>query len=272
MDMTKAFEAEKNRKAFTYTAIICGIILLLFLIIRWKVEPVTIPVIQDLIEINLGNNEEGFGEEQPLIKGNRTPAEETIAANKTPASANTVNEEVQPEDDAEKDAAPVTRPSKIPAKTTAVTPVTTPSPKPQKPKITYNGPQTGPPGNNPTEDNGFKNQGKNKKGPGDDGIPEGDKDSYGNTKGGKKGGPKIISGNRKIIRYYTFTGDLNKATIFAVIRVSPSGQGSYVRMVKPSTSFDPAYGRAISNYLSNIQFDNAPEESMVTVQFNFNVN
>jgi hypothetical protein len=59
--MTSTFESEKNRKAFTYTVIICVVLLLLFILIRWKQEPVSIPVVQDLIEINLGNNEEGFG-------------------------------------------------------------------------------------------------------------------------------------------------------------------------------------------------------------------
>ena len=72
--MTKEleFESEKNKKAFLYTAIICGILLLLFILISWKVMPPSIPIVQDLMEINLGNNDEGFGEKQPLIKGERS--------------------------------------------------------------------------------------------------------------------------------------------------------------------------------------------------------
>ena len=80
MNSEQIFEVQKNRKAFTYTLIICGVILLLFIIISWKVQPPTPPVVQDLIEINLGNDEDGFGEIQPLIKGERSPAEETVTA------------------------------------------------------------------------------------------------------------------------------------------------------------------------------------------------
>ena len=76
--MTKAFESEKNRKALMYTLMICGALLLMFFLISWKVMPPTPPLVQDLIEINLGNNEEGFGEEQPLIKGERSQAQEEI--------------------------------------------------------------------------------------------------------------------------------------------------------------------------------------------------
>ena len=72
--MTYTFESEKNKKALLYTAIICTILLLLFILISWKTTPPSIPNIQELIEVNLGNEMEGMGEEQPLIKGNPTPA------------------------------------------------------------------------------------------------------------------------------------------------------------------------------------------------------
>ena len=56
MNSKQIFEVQKNRKAFTYTLLICGVLLLLFIIVRWKVQPPTQPVVQDLIEINLGND------------------------------------------------------------------------------------------------------------------------------------------------------------------------------------------------------------------------
>lgn len=272
--MNKAFESEKNRKALLYTTIICVTILLLFIIISWKVMPPTVPVVQDLIEINLGNEEEGFGDEQPLIKGNRTPVKENNSSANESAENFSETEKIDPDPNAEKDAAPVTKTEKITPKPKINKPVVLPTPvvKPQKPKITYKGPENGPPGNNPTEDNGYKNQGKDPNKTGDDGDLNGNKDSYGKTPGGKTGGPRVTQGNRKIVRYYSFTGDLNKATIYAVIKVSPSGQGTFIRLVKPSTSFEQGYATAISNYLRNIQFDKAAGESTVTVQFNFNVN
>lgn len=273
--MSTAFETEKNRKAFIYTAIICICLLLLFILISWKVMPPTVPVVQDLIEINLGNNEEGFGEEQPLKKGNRTPSEENIPGPKQAAAKAVETEKVEPDENADEDAAAVNKPDKNKTKVKvekAETPVIAPAPKPQKPKITYNGPGSGPAGNNPTQDNGYTYQGNKPGGKGDNGDPNGNKDSYGNTPGGKIGGPKVTKGNRKIVRYYSFTGDLQKATIYAKIKVSPSGVGTFVGFDKYSTSQSPAYATAISNYLRTMQFDKSDDESVVTVQFNFNIN
>lgn len=273
--MTTTFETEKNRKALLYTAIICGLLLLMFVLISWKDVPPTAPVALDLIEINLGNNEEGWGEEQPLIKGERSPSqEETVVPQQTAAAPEESEDRVNPDDNAEADAAPVNKPVKTIPKVTkpaATAPVAIAAPKPQKPKVTYNGPGTGG-GNNATEDNGYKYQGNKPGGTGDAGDPTGNKDSYGNTPGGKVGGPRVTSGNRKVVRYYSFTAELKKATIYAQIKVSPSGQGSFIKIVKPSTSFDQAYANAISGYLRNMQFDKASDESIVTVQFNFTVN
>jgi hypothetical protein len=268
--MTSTFESEKNRKAFTYTVIICVVLLLLFILIRWKQEPVSIPVVQDLIEINLGNNEEGFGETQPLTKGNPTPETPTIAPTKTSAPAS-APDDVAPEENAPEDAAPVVKPIKKSPVVNNSKPESKAAPKPKKPLITYPGDKKGPPGNNDTEDNEFKSQGKKPKSINDDGIPEGAKDAFGKNPGGGKGGPKVIKGSRKIVHYYTFTGEMEKATIYALIRVSPAGKGSFLGFDKKSTSRDQAYADAIRNYLKNISFDKATSESTVTVQFNFNI-
>lgn len=267
------FESQKNKKAFLYTATICIVLLLLFILISWKVLPPSIPVVQDLIEINLGNNEEGFGEEQPLIKGERSPAQESVIQPKQTVASpqEAVADKIEPDENAEETAAPVTKPEKkTPKVKTETTPtvVKVPVPKPAKPKITYPGAGNGG-GNNPTEDNGYKMQGNNPNGKGDAGDPNGNKDSYGNTPGGKTGGPKVTRGNRKIVRYYSFTGELPKATIYAIIKVSPSGQGTFVGFDKGSTSRSQAYADEITKYLRNIQFDKAGDESTVTVQFNF---
>lgn len=267
-------ESERKKKALMYTAIICGAILLMFILISWKVMPVTEPVVMDLMEINLGNNEEGFGEVQPLIRGQKSPSQEAIILPKPARAKASEEEKVNPDDNAEANAAAVNKPIKSSPKVkteTAPTPVVAPVPKPQKPKITYNGPGTGN-GNGATEDNGYKYQGNNPNGKGDAGDPNGHPDSYGKTPGGKIGGPRVTSGNRKIIRYYSFTGELPKATIYAIINVAPSGQGTFIGFDKGSTSRSQAYADAISSYLRNMLFDKAPDQSRVTVQFNFNVN
>lgn len=273
--MANNFDKERHRKALTYTAIICGGLLLMFIFISWKVLPPAVPVVQDQIEINLGNNDEGFGEEQPLIKGPGKPEKEIATQPQpSPAKEEIAEEKITPDENAEENAAPVVKNVK---KTTAVkvttpspTPTIIPTPKPKTPKIVYNGPGTKN-GNNATEDNGYTMQGNNKNGKGDAGDPTGNKDSYGKTPGSKVGGPKVISGNRKVVRYYSFTGELAKATINAVIKVSPSGVGTFVRIGQGSTSFSRDYANAISGYLRSMQFDKADDESLVTVQFNFNV-
>ena len=273
--MANNLDKERHKKALTYTAIICGALLLMFIFISWTVLPPSPPVVQDLMEINLGNNDEGFGEEQPLIKGPGKPEKEIAEQPQPSPSKEEVEEEkITPDDNAEADAAPVVKSVKktTPVKITSPTPTPAvlPTPKPKTPKLVYNGPgkQNG---NNATQDNGYTMQGNNKSGKGDAGDPTGNKDSYGNTPGGKVGGPKVISGNRKVVRYYSFTGELAKATINAVIKVSPAGVGSFVRIGQGSTSFSRDYATAISGYLRTMQFDKAADESVVTVQFNFNV-
>lgn len=294
--MANNFDNQRRRKAFIYTAIICSFLLLAFVLISWKVEPPAPPIVQDLMEINLGNNDEGLGDVQPLIKGERSPEPETTPeppiAQPQPETKNepeVAEEKINTDDNAPVEAAPVAKPIVKPiikkvetpptpkrvvkptAKPTTPAAVVVPTAKPRVPKIVYNGPGKGG-GNGATEDNGYKMQGNKPGGKGDAGDPNGNKDSYGTKPGGKTGGPKVISGNRKVIyRSYNFVGDLEKATINAVIKVSPSGVGSFVRIGQGSTSTSAAYANAIKGYLQNMKFDAADEESMVTVQFNFNV-
>lgn len=266
------FEAKKNKKALAYTALIFGSLFLLAMLVSWQLPTIPVPVTQDLIEINLGNEIEGFGKVQPLIKGEKAPSTAVAQQPRAAAAATTKTEEIKTDENTDKESAPVTKPVKTVVKVTAPQPVVVPEPKPQKPKIAgYSGPKNGT-GNGATEDNGYKYQGNNPGGKGDAGNPNGKPDSYGNSPGGKSGGPRVTSGDRKIVRYYSFTGDLDKATIYAIIKVSADGKGQFAGFGKNSTNRNPAYGNAIAEYLRNIQFDRADHESDVTVQFNFNVN
>ncbi len=281
--MQSTFETEKNRKAFTYTAIIVAILLLLAIFITWPLMQPPLPLVQDLIEINLGNNEEGFGEVQPLIKGEMAPAQEPFPQTQKAAPAKVeAAENIKPDENEDKDAAPVTKPEKIvpktnkiakepvttPVKTTTPAPVVMPTPKPKKPKATYNGSGAGN-SNGATQDNGYTYQGNKPGGKGDAGDPSGKPDSYGNSPGGKTGGGPRVIGNRKIIKYYSFTGDLPKATIYATVKVSPEGIGTFTGFAKNSSSTNANYANSIRQYLGKIQFDKSSQESIVTVQFNF---
>ncbi len=288
--MQANFEAEKNQKASIYTVIICVAILLISWAVSWPTTPPPPPIAEDLIEINLGNEFEGMGEEQPLIKGERAPAQENIPQPQqtSAAAADEPAKDITTDDKADEDAAPVTKVEKNnstkneapkenvtkPVKTNNPAPVPTPAPpKPQKPKFTYNGPGNGK-GNGADQDNGYINQGNNPGGKGDAGSPNGKPDSYGNNPGGKVAGGalRVSKGDRRIINNYIFMGDLPKATINAIIKVSPEGRGTFVSFDKGSTSSDPRYASAIRSYLPNIQFDKKDHESIVTVPFNFRVN
>ncbi|HEX2684678.1 MAG TPA: hypothetical protein VHL77_12125 [Ferruginibacter sp.] len=272
--MPATFESEKNRKAFLYTGLIMGSILLIALLVSWKLPQHPTQVLQDLIEINLGNEEEGMGKVQPMIKGEKSPSTESVPEQKISAPKAQAAEEVKTDDANDNESAPVTKAVKTPVKVpTPAVVVAPPAPKPQKPKIAgYNGPQGGT-GNGATEDNGYRMQGNKPGGTGDAGSPNGKPDSYGNSPGGKTGGGglRVSKGDRTIVNNYIFMGDLPKGTINALIKVSPSGRGVFVGFDKGSTSTDQRYANAIRGYLPNIDFNKADHESVVTVPFNFRV-
>jgi hypothetical protein len=271
-----AFESQKNKKAFTYTFIILVAILLITLLVSWKNVPTPPKIAEEFIEINLGNDIEGFGNVQPLIKGEKSPSDETSTDRQTAAVRNETTEEIKTDDNTDPESAPVNKPIKTTVKVTKPAVVVTPAPpapKPQKPKIAgYNGPKGGT-GNGATEDNGYKYEGNKPGGTGDAGSPNGKPDSYGNTPGGKTGGGglRVSKGDRTIVNNYIFMGELPRATINAVIKVSPEGRGTFVTFDKGSTSVDSRYANAIRGYLPNIEFNKSDHESVVTVPFNFRV-
>lgn len=271
------FEAEKNRKAFIYTVIICALILLLAYFITWKNKlPPPPPLPIDQIEINLGNDKEGYGLEQPLIKGEMSPvAKVTPQQEKVTSAKDESSRDIDADQSDDKESAPVTRPknpnpnsqeinkeSTKPIKTKQVAVVTQPVPKPRNPIATYTGPGNGK-GNGADQDNGYKNQGNNPNGTGDYGKPNGNPNTYGT------GGLRVIKGDRKIMGRYSFTDDLGAATINAIIKVSPDGRGKFAGFDKGSSKTDPAYATAIAQHLTQMQFDKSDHESVITVQFVF---
>lgn len=243
------------------------------------------PAIQDLIEINLGNEQEGMGEVQPLVKGDPAPDLPEPSPQKSAAVYEAPAKEIEADDDDDKEAAPITRPPKPnneaktlaketitkPVKTNNPVPVVNPNPAPPKPKIALYKGGTGTGGNGADQDNGYKNQGNKPGGTGDKGSPNGNPDSYGNSPGGRVSGSPRVIGNRRIIRYYSFTGDLAKATVYAIVKVTPEGVGSFAGFGRNSSTTARAYANAIVDYLRNVKFDKAEHESTVTVQFNFNI-
>lgn len=284
--MQSTFEAEKNKKAAVYTLVICAALLIMAFLISWQVLPPTQPVAQDLIEINLGNNEEGFGETQPLIKGEMSPEVESKTAPqpiaKAPAQA--AEETAQPDDNAEEDAAPVTKAEKPakqpnknitpvvkqPTKNTTPTPVAVQAPKPQKPLATYKGPGNGK-GNGADQDNGFTSQGNKPGGKGDAGDPSGKPDSYGNTPGGRSGASVVRGARPTNLGALRFEDDFNEnAKVYVDVRYNNAGTFVSATISKGTTTANATILAIARRKAAQLKFPSG-EDGISTILFNFKV-
>ena len=284
--MSATFEAEKNKKAFAYTIVICGTLLLLAFLISWPILQPPIPIAQELLEINLGNNEEGMGEIQPLIKGEMAPPQEVsppAASNESPKPEET--KEIKPDENAEVNAAPVAKtekkilkkkieikPEKKVLKKIKNTPIIAPpSPKPAKPKLTYNGPGSGK-GNGSTEDNGYQFQGNKPGGKGDAGDPSGKPDSYGNSPGGKTG-VSVTKGVRPLnMRDLRFEDDFNEnAIVFLDIKYSASGNFISSVIAKGTTTSKSSIIGIAKRKAAELKFPTSVDGGISTVVFNFKI-
>ncbi|MEO9020646.1 MAG: energy transducer TonB [Ginsengibacter sp.] len=247
-----AFEAEKNRKALMYTSIICGLFLLIAIFYTWPLQVPPTPTVLDLIDVNLGNEQEGLGDVQPLVKGDRAPDNQSVASHQ---SARKVNEEpsqnIQADENNNEDAAPVVKSEKKnetariinkeattkASKNIHPSPIVNPNPAPPKPKIPLYKGGTGTGGNGATEDNGYRNQGY-KPGNGDAGSPDGKPDAFGNAPGGRSG-VSVFRGlsGRRPIHFPNMEGDFNEnAKVYVDIKVNASGTVTSAVISKGTTT------------------------------------
>jgi hypothetical protein len=103
-------ESSKNIKAGTMTGILCGLLLMLFFMVSWKSTIPETPIQEEGIEVNLGNSDEGMGDEQPLAPGDPSV---DIEKNQTPTPVATVQPTTETEketNDNDKEAPNVTIP------------------------------------------------------------------------------------------------------------------------------------------------------------------
>src|SRR6188768_1436858 len=108
--MTDTFEIQKNTKALSYTALICALLLAIAFLYKWRLQIPPMPAIQDLIEINLGNEQDGMGDVQPLVKGDPAPDVPEPQSLQSAAVHEDASKDIQADEDDDKDAAPVTKP------------------------------------------------------------------------------------------------------------------------------------------------------------------
>lgn len=282
-------ETQNNVKAGVITILTHAVLFLILFLIPVAMTSVTPPsnIPDEGIEVNLGNSDIGFGDVQPLVPGEPAPEaqqQQSPPQQQVQQPTDDVEKEISERDEA--DALEINKPEKkvtTPVKNTPVTnttvttkkPATTtvvnPTPAPPKPKAVYTG-GSGTGGNNSDAYNNSRNQGI-AGGNGDQGKPNGSatSDNYKGNGGGGSGGPRVIKGNRTILTKYIFLGDLEKATINAVIQVSPEGKGTFLSFATGSTTQNQAYKNAIIDYLKNMKFNPADETSKVTIRFEFKV-
>ncbi len=200
------FERNKNIKALSYTIIILGALFLFFVLMSWTLPLTPPPPVDEGVEVNLGNSDQGFGAVPPQIPGepaeqqqtNYNPPPSTQAKAETNPDVAENNEadapviHTSPKPEKKKEIAPVNNENK---KSTVKT-VTNPTPVPPKPKAVYaGGKSTSNSGNNADSYNNSRNQGI-AGGNGDQGKPNGNpnSDSYTGNGGSGSAGISITNG------------------------------------------------------------------------------
>jgi len=286
--MAASLEAKKNSQAGMITGGFAGLMILLMILLKWQL-PVFEPIVQEQgieVELNLPEEPElladgGGGGGNPV-----QAAGNAGIASYTPPQPGTQEDARDFEDDVDKTSPAIIKPDNPKPKATNINdnksivkadpkPVVD-VPAPRIPKAVAGRQLTGTGKGGGAEDydrsGGAGNGSGVGTGPGTGGGSGGGNGGGNGTGSGPGTGPKVTRGDRKIVRHYSFQGDLEKAVIYANINVSPEGTGKFVSIARGSSNTSNAYKDAIVRYLQNIRFDKSDHESMITVQFNFRVN
>ncbi|GAC1594851.1 MAG: hypothetical protein NVS3B19_17470 [Ginsengibacter sp.] len=282
--MIDSFESQKNTKSLSYTLIICAMLLVIFVFYKWplKVPPVYVP--QDLIEVNLGNEADGTGNVQPLVKGDLGPeVSKPSPQHSAPAVQNV--QTINADEDKNQEAAIVNKTDKaIPKKAVSETPtplkvknisanVPVQLPLPAVPKLKvplYKG-GNGNGGNGAAVDNGYKTQGYIG-GNGDIGSPNGKADSYGNSPGGRSG-VSVVKGlsGRHPIHFPGMSDDFNEnAKVYVDIEVDEAGLVTNASISRGTTTSNSNLLRIAVQKAKQLKFPASSNESeRGTILFNF---
>ncbi len=284
--MTAHTDKAIRNKALVYTTAFSISFLLLLLLLKWKLpvfeKETLLPSVE--VEVNWPPDPPA-----PFVDGGGGGGNEAsstiqpgIAANNPPTSGEQqAGKEIAEDANSTSSAVPLSKLKK--SKSLAVSGLkikpqkNIETPSPPKPKALM-GKSTNGNLNGATAINEFEKTGGFGKGTGTgnglgEGGGRGDGLGGGNGSGiGTGTGPRVTKGDRRITKTYSFEGDLNRATLYVNILVSPEGTGKFISFAKGSTTTSAAYRQAIIQYLDKMRFDAADHESTVTVQFNFRIN
>ena len=284
--MARRVEQDNKAKAGGITAVVLSVVLAMLLLISWKAAPQEEPLLDEGIEVNLGNSDFGLGDIPPMVPGDPAPeAGEPVAA-APPASAPepAPAETDEDNDDADAVVLPKKQPTAVAKPKAATTqPVTTPKPSaqppapaPPKPKATmgsYAGGQ-GTGGNSQDAFNNVRNQGI-AGGTGDQGKANGNinSDNYNGNGGRGNSGVAITKGltGRSIVRFPSFEDDFNEnAKIAMNLRVDENGKViSAEYSASGSTSSNTKLKEIAKRKALSLKFNDGEGESIGTVVFNF---
>lgn len=269
-----------------YTSMIIGLFLIIAIFYTWPMQVPPVPVVEDLIDVNLGNEMEGMGDVQPLVPGERAPDNQSTAANQSTQQSNqTPSQQIIADEGDDEEAAPVVKADKPKenaketnkesneraTKNVNPSPVVNPNPAPPKPKVPLYKGGTGTGGNGATEDNGYRNQGY-KPGQGDAGSPDGKPDAYGNSPGGRSG-VSVIRGlsGRRPISFPSMQDDFNEnAKVYVDIKVDGSGKVTAASIARGTTTSNSNLRSIALQKARQLKFpasDNVVESG--TILFNF---
>ena len=290
--MSDSFESEKNLKATGYTAVICTLLMIILLYASWT-RPVEVPpVVEEGIEVNLGNSDKGMGTDQPYLPGKPSTEDKEKY---TPPKQAVVEKEPQKDvetDDNNKEEAPVvkkavvTKPdaTKIPDKEVvkkAVKPVKQPDPIPAPPKPPHpkammgKVSSTGTGGNDADDFKPGRSEGI-AGGKGDQGAPGGDPNSKNYTGGGHGNSGVVAIGGLKgrgIISTPSFTDDFNQnAKVVLAVHVDEGGNVVSAEYdMRGSTTSDGSLIAIAKRKARQIKFAATGQESTGGLVFNFKI-
>jgi len=292
-DRNDQFESQKNLKAGGYTALVCVLLFIVFIYVGWTLPVEPPPVVEEGIEVNLGNSDKGFGDKQPYLPGEPSPEEKQKYTPPKQAAVEKVPvKDVETDDNNKEDApvvkkAPVTKPNatKLPEKEVVkvkAKPVKVPETLPEKPKpaprpkAVFHGVNGNGNGGNAADD--FKPGGDQgiAGGHGDQGAPGGNPNSNNYVGGGHGNSGVAISrglGGRHIVSTPSFTDDFNENAKVAVdVHVDAGGNVTDADyQLRGSTTSDAGMVAIAKRKAKLVRFSGGAGESVGTIIFNFKI-